>query len=94
MINNFARKILLRLFDRIRTADGGHLYDDKLKSIVLILEMITGDGKRIPLAVALCETENEDSWRKFFKLVLKYIFQLDDGTSKSMLEILNTAEVR
>ncbi len=50
----------------IRTLDGGHMYHMKL--ICLIIEIISGDGSRIPLAVALCETENYDNWVLFFKV--------------------------
>ncbi len=75
---------------RVRTLDGGHLYYDGMKYICLLIEMITGDGKRIPLAVALCDTEDSDNWKEFLDLVLSWRGTVDNSENVvSMAEVLN-----
>ena len=40
--------------------------------VIMIMEMITGNGNRYPLAAALCDVENHENYVRFFQMICSY----------------------
>ncbi len=91
MLNVFAKATVLSKIN-VRTIDGGHLYHGSMKFVALIMEMITGDGSRIPFAVALCDSENEKHWTLFLESVSSWQGEHQNHEILSMKDVLNNSK--
>ena len=93
MPNCFAKVATVPSRIKVRSVDGGHLYDKTMPSTMLLMEIITPQGNRIPLAVALCDGENEENWDLFFKSICEYSsYDELTNTTIRMSDVLNKAD--
>ncbi len=75
---------------RVKTIDGGHLFSDEMPYISLIMEAITPNGRRFPLAVALCDGENHVYWKAFLEAVGEFVYFNDcENIDIVMHKVLN-----
>lgn len=60
----------------VRAIDAGHMTHHDFDGVTMIMEMISGNGKRLPLAVAICDVENTENYEYFIDMICSYDEQI------------------